>query len=515
MKKILIVLATVALLSSGCNKDFLDRNPLDQLSTSSFWKSQSDLDQALTACYAKLKDGTYSTHLPIWDNITDNSYGQHTNDFYNTKEIVTGNINSSNGGFEGTYNSAYSGIARANIFLENLKSATISGLSDATKKTYEAEARMIRAHYYSYLYRLYGSVPLVDKPVDLETMNMAKSSAADINKFMMDDIDFSIANLSAKTYQESGGHWTQGAAKAFKARMLLYDAYDDSGNAIAQKMTDVKALLSSITGYTIGGVDFSDNFLSHKQENCPEIMMSVKRLAPNDWTEADMVYGDWVAVSPLSNFISEFEFKDGTPGTIIPYIGNGLIDVTSFTNADLALRDSRLAKTVFIDKYFVNGVSYKPSNGRPTGAGLAKFLSTNVNLIPYDYATQSEQDWVLMRYADVLLMLAEAENEINGATATAYNAINSVRARSGMPDLVAGLTKDQMRAKIRHERRIELAFEGQRYFDLKRWKIAKQVLNAVVDGKLIYKFEDKHYLWPLPQGEIDKSNGILIQNSDY
>lgn len=120
-----------------------------------------------------------------------------------------------------------------------------------------------------------------------------------------------------------------------------------------------------------------------------------------------------------------------------------------------------------------------------------------------------------MRYADVLLMLAEAENEINGPTDIAYQAVNDVRDRGKASLLPTGLTKDQMRERIRHERRIELAFEGQRYFDLKRWKIAKQVLNAVTDGLITYKFEDRHYLWPLPQTEIDKAKGILEQNPDY
>jgi len=167
-----------------------------------------------------------------------------------------------------------------------------------------------------------------------------------------------------------------------------------------------------------------------------------------------------------------------------------------------------------MNKYVVNGVAYTPSNTRPTGAGVSKFLSTDVNLIPYDYATQSDQDWVLVRYADVLLMLAEAENELNGSTQLAFNAINAVRNRVGLP-LLSGLDKANLRTKIRHERRIEFAFEGQRYFDLKRWKIAKQVLNNVTDGILTYNFLNKNYLWPLPQKDIDASGGVLVQNSDY
>lgn len=119
-----------------------------------------------------------------------------------------------------------------------------------------------------------------------------------------------------------------------------------------------------------------------------------------------------------------------------------------------------------------------------------------------------------MRYADVLLMLAEVENEL-GNSSTAENYVNQVRSRSSMPNLPSGLSKDEMRSRIRHERRIELAFEGSHYFDLKRWKVAKEVLNRVQDGMLSYKFEDKHYLCPLPQSEVERNKGVLVQNPNY
>ncbi|MDF9801453.1 hypothetical protein OKW21_006762, partial [Catalinimonas alkaloidigena] len=94
-------------------------------------------------------------------------------------------------------------------------------------------------------------------------------------------------------------------------------------------------------------------------------------------------------------------------------------------------------------------------------------------------------------------------------------AINAVRSRVNMPDLPLGLSQEEMRERIRHERRVELAFEGLRYYDLKRWRIADEVLNGVEDGVLFYTFEERFYQWPLPQAEIDKSQGELDQNPDY
>lgn len=121
----------------------------------------------------------------------------------------------------------------------------------------------------------------------------------------------------------------------------------------------------------------------------------------------------------------------------------------------------------------------------------------------------------MLRYADVLLMAAEIENELKGPTTKALNYVNTVRKRAGMPNFPTGLSKDQFRERLRKERRVELAFEGLRFYDLKRWKIAEDVLNKVTDGIIPYSFETKFYRWPFPQTEIDKSQGKLVQNPDY
>ncbi|MCK9641160.1 MAG: RagB/SusD family nutrient uptake outer membrane protein [Prolixibacteraceae bacterium] len=513
MKKIIMLITLVAFLSTACNH-FLDLNPLDQLSEDTFWKTSGDFDIALVSLYGGMQADMFSTSLPCWDGITDNGFTQHQENQYGMAEaIVTGNINSSSTGFiNQVYIKAYSSIARANIFLKQLDSFT--GTMDAVAKAqYTAQARMFRAHYYSYLYRCYGDVPIVDTPVDLKTQFKAKSPAADVLAFIMADLDFAIANLPNVNYITSKGHWTSSAAKAYKVRMLLYDAYDASGNAISQKMTDVITLLSGISGFTLAP-DFTDNFADAKQQNCPEIMMSVKFLAPNNWHSMDLWYGQWVVISPLANLISEFEFLNGSPGIPIPMkaVGSSVIDISKFNDDSLAKRDPRLVKT--IRHYNTNGVSYPGGGTSPLGESMLKFASRNLTP-PYSATTYSQTDIILIRYADVLLMLAEAENELNGPTAIAYKAINDIRKRAGMPNLPSGLTKEQMRAKIRHERRIELAFECSRYFDLKRWKIAKQVLNNVKDGVSTYSFLDKFYLWPIPQAEIDNGHGVLIQNPDY
>jgi hypothetical protein len=490
--------------------DFMDKNPLDNIPSSSFWKTEQDFNNALAACYATMQTSTFSYEAPSWDNFTDNGYGQHN--YGGSSDIATGNITPSSGGYvANVYSQSYSAITRINIFLQNLKD--FQGVGAEVKIRSEAEARMLRAFYYSFLYRCYGDVPIADAPLTLENQYQPKKPAAEVLGFLMTDLDFAIANLQNVSYSASKGRWTADAAKAYKARMLLYDAYDAGGNAIAAQMTAVKELLSGIRGYSLAP-DFSDNFSDLKQEACQEIMFSVKFLAPNNRTDADMWYGDWVVVSPTAGLISAFDMADGSTGTSVPYTGKGIIDPAKFNNDSLDLREPRAAKTAFINAYRAGGREHIPSNNRPLGTGLSKFFSPNLEA-PYGYSTYSQQDWIILRYADVLLMLAEAENELGGPNATVYGAVDSIRKRGQTSRLPAGLSKEQMRERIRRERRIELAFEGQRYFDLKRWKIAKQTLNNVSDGLVTFKFEDKHYLWPLPQTEIEKAGGILIQNPNY
>lgn len=507
-KLYIILLATFTLVS--CNNDLLELYPQDRVATGTFWKTEKDFENALTACYGSMQHEYFAHGMAYWDNLTDNGYSQHN--YGSSTTIAQGNINPTTGGLvSGVFNRSYICIARVNVFLEKLKE--FDGMNAAKKTQYEAEARMLRAFYYSYLYRCYGDVPIADEPLTLENMYLAKSPASEVLGFIMGDLDFAIQNLQNLTYSASGGRWTVNAAKAYKARIILYDSYDANGNAIASKMQEAQTLLNQITGYSLA-TDYSDNFHDLKQQTCPEIIMSVKFLAPNNYTAADQWYADWIVTSPLANLISLYDMADGSPGTPVPYTGRGVIDPAVFSNASLDEREPRAAKTVFINQYRVGTGVYTPSNNRPLGTGLYKFVSLNL-APPYGYSTYSQNDWVLIRYADVLLMLAEIENELSGPTNIVYKAINDIRQRAGTSLLPAGLNKDSMRERIRRERRVELAFEGQRYFDLKRWKIAKQVLNAVQDGLITYSFEDKHYLWPLPQTEIDKANGVLIQNPNY
>lgn len=516
MKKQIAIFSLLILMLSGC-QDFLEKNPLDKISSSTFWQSRKDFDMALTANYGLMHginsgpwdnppSGMWGYMLPNWDNLTDNSYGQHS--YGGSKAIVAGEINSNTGGYiSGVYQFCYQAIARANIFLDALAKYEGSDYSAEEKNKALAEVRFLRAFYYFQLYHLYGDVPLVLEPLTLENQNQPKVTAEKVFEQVVSDLDFAIANLPAVPYTESKGHVTKSTAQTLKARALMYKAYKTDGTADNAIMNQVKTLCQEVMPLYSLSPRFEDLFQKAGQTGNPEIIFSVNYLSPDNAPAygTDIVFGDWVAVGPLENFVRAFECSDGLEWGVSPLTN---------TADPFKDRDPRLSKTVF--KTIVDwgdGKVHNPSNACPTGYGLKKFLEpANV---PYGYTILSDQNTVVFRLAEVLLMYAEAQNELSGPDASVHKAVNDVRGRVGMPPLPEGLSKAAMRERIRKERRVELAFEGTRYYDLKRWRIAGSVLNAVTDGLLNYKWEDKFYKWPLPQSEIDKNQGVLEQNPDY
>ncbi len=477
-----IVTAILGLLLASCS---IDRDPLDRYSASQFWNTQGDFDMAMTAIYGKLQTPIFSYGSPDWDLLTDNAYGQHNSN--RARDIASGEISPSLGGFiSDVYSNAYAGIARVNIFLGQLEQYNADFLPQDLILSYEAEAKFMRAYYYYMLYACYGDVPLVDKALDLDNFVQPKVSAEEILAFIYNDLDRAIELLPALTYAQGNGRVVKSSAQALKLRVLMYTGYNTDGSPNVAVLTQARDLAKQImaTGYQLSPV-FHDVFRDNRQEGNPEIIFSVKFLAPNNATAMDQWYGDWVGVSPLPSFVSLFEDDD--------------------------LRKEASIFQNVVD--FGTGKTHLPSNNMPTGYGVKKFLTPEN--IPYDYSTRSAQDWVMFRYADVLLNFAEAENEITGPTPECYAAINAIRTRAGLTNLEPTFSKEEFRDLIRSERRLELAFEGTRYFDLKRWRIAEEVLNAIQDGIIQYNFQQRFYLWPIPQSQIDRSAGVLIQNSDY
>jgi hypothetical protein len=259
-------------------------------------------------------------------------------------------------------------------------------------------------------------------------------------------------------------------------------------------------------------------FLSEGQgPDNKEIMFSVRYLSPDAENNSGVQWGWWMSILPFQNLVNEYECTDGLPISESP-----LYDPANpYKN-----RDPRLNATIMVpgspygfELEGANGwssrIQYIPT---PLIYNLRKYVDPTLQSVAE--AQHCENAVILLRYADVLLTYAEAQNEAIGPDASVYNAINLVRSRASMPPLPTGLSQSDMRDRIRSERRVEFAFEGQRWLDLKRWGLADQKINAIDTDQspVKYLFQPNNYLWPFPQSEIDyykAHGGDLGQNPGY
>lgn len=539
MKRINIYLVSALLMGTTVScSDFLQKDPPSSPSQSIFWQKKSDFDSALAGTFSIMYEwpGEMSQIIPCFDNLTDNSICQHNEDTYGRSQtIALGDLDPNTTGYVSyMYSHCYTGIARAHLVMENLALYEGSDMTEADKNFIMAQCKALRGYFYSWLYLCYKEVPLVTSSLTMENMYQPKSTRPEIYAQIMKDFDEAIAALPDKPYSDSqmSGYFSPGALKAFKARLMLNDAYDENGKAIPEKMKEIVPLLEEIQGYSLAD-RMRDNFISEKQLASPEIMFSVRYLAPNITHSMDLYYGNWTTCGVTRDLVDEFECTDGLKWGESPLTQE--VDETLLSTNSMAddaynereklfqNRDPRLRETVthsgyatFPDEGYEDKGRLKLTDQQQTGFGMMKYLQPTT-VMP-SYSTISDADVIILRYAEVLLMIAEAENEVNGPTQKVYDAVNAVRTRSEMPPLPDNLSQDEMRERIRHEWRVEFVFEGQRYFQLKRWKLMEELVDGAVDPALptyIKVFKPAFYYWPIPQTEIDKAGGVLVQDPNY
>ncbi|PWV55648.1 RagB/SusD family nutrient uptake outer membrane protein [Chitinophaga sp. S165] len=495
MKRYSPYILFAALFFSACKK--LDVTPPDKLSSGIFWKSPADADLALTGLYGTLltTSGQISAYGPMWwENFSDNSYTQ--NNQGGAQQALIAGLTSTLGGFptsndESLYVTSYKGIAAANSFLANVNKV----LEGDKLNQYKGEASFLRAFHYFMLAQTYGNVPLItEDPLTIDFKNkVSKSPRTEILKLINSDLDAAIAGLPDVKY--TNGHAVKASAQGLKVRVLLFE----------KKFTEAAALAKAIID---GGLfslnsNYAGNFYKPDQRSSPEIMFSVQFQAPaaaHSFSITTAIIGSgYKDLQGTQNMIDEYEPNDPRKAMSFFFPGD--------TPAD-------------------NGWPFSGTVGTPGVNNWTKgFYPAKKWLDPKITDPQpgllDDQDYVWLRYADVKLMYAEAQNEAVGADASVYQQVNEVRARPGvtMPALPAGLNQDEMRERIRHERRVEFVLEGLRYFDLRRWGIAQQKLNGFVQNpltpnvKTVYRPEFEY--WPLPQIEIDRNKPVLIQNDNY
>lgn len=506
MRKINIIpdciLLVFVLMTISCKKDFLDKNPLDQISSGTFWKTEDDVKMALTGCYSRLQSNFLGFDRVFLEAYSDNAYEQFTW-WFDFADFQLGNINPSTSTLHKFYDNPYSGIASCNFFLENVDKTPIS---DDAKNEYKAEVKFLRALFYFDLVNYFGPVIIYkETPADVDAAKIKQSSIADALAFIYEDLDNAIANLPDTRYESNA---VKGSAMALKVRVLLYDKkWQEAADLANQIITGGVFQLST---------DYKGLFLTTTQQDNSEIMFSTRYSSPNnyqgDYLGYDIQLGWQAWIGATQDLIDDYECIDGKPISL-----SSLYDPANpYKNRDPRLDMTiRLPGEIWLDP---SGVNF-PTDPNPTGYSFEKYVDLSRLPFSYSKANLTDQAMIHIRYADVLLMYAEAKNEVSGPDAGVYQAINEVRGRQGinMPPVDETIynTQATLRDYIRHERRVEFALEGERFFDIRRWHIADTKFPTLKNPAGVpLKFDEKNYLLPFPQSEID-IDPELDQNPGY
>lgn len=503
MKKILLysIYLSLILSMSSCS-DFLELAPPDKPSEATFWKTKSDFELALNGCYGGLQEERLSALLISYDCMTDNAYRGVGSGNYENERYVTGLLNPSDNGGHVTeiYKQSYKAIARINNFLYQLENATGTGITEEEKKNMVAEAHFLRGYCYWMLHLFYGEVPIVKEPLTIENQIQPKNTLAEVKAHVLSDFQTAIDNFTKdQTYKEAGGRATKGAARGMKARVIMFYAYDAQGNAIQAELEKAYSELNQISGYTLNP-EYAYNFYPDQQENSPEIMFSIKFMAPSSYHVADRYFGQDNGTYPTTDLFNAYypgdtrRLKTFAEQQTYTWIGRPTITfATSTTNYGY--------------RRPIKGVS-----PLPLASGATEWGKENM----------ADYDPVVLRWGELMLLKAEIAVEMDKFD-EARQAVNDIRDRqTTLAHLPENLSKTQMRDSVRHERRVETAYESAlRYYDLKRWGIMEQRLKEAFNNDPDFNnlnptwTAEKNYFLPLPQNEIEKSRGVLIQNPAY
>lgn len=536
INKISLFLVILLLAQTGCQKDWLDEQPLAQLSEASAWKTESDATLALTGLYqgSSVGENAYTNFLLCLSSATDDSGYKHgsTASIYSGYFLYPGETQI----VLGRWRKAYTSIYRCNYFLGNIDRVTM----DAAKKSqYIAEARFLRAYEYFWAAQWWGGVPLVTKVLTIKEANtQSRNTRQEIQDFVLTELTAAAADLPTTRVAAQKGRIIQSAALAVKGRQLM----------ILKRWSEAAVAFKEIIDLNVHIIDPSYSNLSREAgETSQEIILSCNCLAGlygNAQSQRNFhpgFYGGYNEVNSFQDLIDAFLMTNGLPIDESPLYN----PAKPFDN-----RDPRLYASIFLPEYtFFRSKLYL---GHPdltnegiktligaTGYGCKKYVTENYS---GDWGSSGD-DIIWIRYAEVLLGYLESKLEAGDAiTQDLLNqTINKVRGRTevNMPP-VTETNKDKLREIVRRERRVEFNYERLiRWMDIHRWGIASQVINKKFYGMKLtndpanytqYIVNEKgqkfvidrtgsyneaiHGLWPIPLSEID-INPNLGQNPGY
>ncbi|WP_165940188.1 RagB/SusD family nutrient uptake outer membrane protein [Dyadobacter psychrotolerans] len=536
------ILLLSAILFVGCQSDLLDTQPYDNLGESQFWITEKHALMGVNAIYNNLtQDMVYGQYFML-DCLSPYAYGY---DFFEAE--MTSSTTPYSATYSGKWSQLYLGVQRANDALDRIPA--MSSLSDAMKNRLIGEAKFLRALHYFNLMDFFGAVPIYETPVVYSEAMKPRNTVEEVSAFIKKDLTEAIELLPVSYASADFGRATKGAAIALRGKTALY--IQDFENA----ENDFKTVMTMT-------YDLHPNYaelFKAKTENNKEIIFSIQNIATAGFGESmsfrlgtRATRGScWTNGIPSPTLVDMYENIDGSPfnwDKVIPGFSSMTADQKSVlfsekSNVEKAYqnRDPRLQTSVIVpwaEYVGASNVTYKLAWPFKSAASPTFHIQHNWNanaiyvwrkfVAVGDESLLREAgpiDFPVIRFADVLLMFAEARNRrIAAPDAEVFSAINKVRTRAGLPALqntsaaapTYSATKADMTKRIIQERAVELAAEGVSYSDVRRWKIAEQVNNGPIlefTGKTLKTrvFQPRDYLWPIPQSEIDQ-NKAIVQN---
>lgn len=577
---LLITLGIFILVISGCDtQELLNEGPPDEITSEEIWQDGNLVELYVNDIYLEMGHG-FHWHTMLTAMTDDAMFTHNQGTFSPLQSVISpGNLGAFGNGRLPYFmwENLYSGIRKTNIFLENIESSPI--VSDQ-KQRLKGEVHFLRSYFYHNLLRIYGGVPIITEAYELnDDMEVPRNSFSETVDFIVEEAETASELLPFDT---DLGRANKGAAMALKARVLLYaasDLYNDnpenelvgyvSGSQQERWRTAKNAAQELMN---TGQYSLYDNFddpvenytqLFLTQDNEENIMSRYFLSSRNELYDPGLGngpngYHNWGGNTPMQQLVDAYEMEDGTyfnwnnpEHAEAPYEDRDPRFYSSilYDGAQWRERPSDVAelepqgiiqtftRVTLPDGSTQPGVDTRNSpiedwNGGFTGYYLRKFIDPSIN---HQFEVQ-EVPWRFFRYAEVLLNYAEASIEL-GEEGEARDVINKIRSRAGMPDVTD--TGDDLVDRYRNERRVEMAYEEQRFFDMRRWKIAPNIMNEngkgidirveatdYTDRETYFNYQyniidvqnrswdDKFYFVPIPEDEMNR-NDELIQNPGY
>jgi hypothetical protein len=507
MKKIIYMLCFIGLAS--CSEDYLERGSLTQLAEGNFWQNEKDALLGINGVYEVLQDRVlYSGNLngiagiPQHDSFADNTFNNFK--FEGPGNFVEGRADPAFGFFNSFWTSLYRGIGRANVAIENIARIPDSNIEADSRAALVGQAKFLRALFYMNLAIYFEDAPLITNTQSLEEAYVPKNSYEELRAFIISELRAAADVLPVSYPANQFGYATRGAALSLLAR---FELYNKNHPEVIRLTTEIMSL-----GYELHP-NYAELF-TEAAEQSPEVVFSVRFIqdqSNNGETFSATFLGiPKTNVQPMPNMVNAYLCIDGLPISSSPLYN------PAQRNRN---RDPRLTASVYFQgDIFVKHLNRSFAGNTATRFGLKKYIRDNISAEGIDIFAAGGQDFYVIRYAEVLLMRAESLAE-TGQIAEAINLLDQVRTRAKMPTVTAvngsTLPQEELIRLVRLERRVELAFEGLRFFDVKRWsEVEAAYARAKADPVGPYNPEYRGRLsevFAIPQSEID-ANPNLVQN---